>query len=308
LAAKVARKPCASSPNRKTFASLNDFGVVGPLPLSIPTDEEYKSALTDLNDLIKGAFQLSVWLTGLKGDTRKRIASILFAKINLCALSITKLLPPDSKSHVAKEMERERFCDVSSVASLCRNLIEASNRLYYFAVEPVTQNEAKMRLKIHEYHAICAHKAIMTFLNLDKERCAELSDELSELKTELKGFSEFEKIPTQVQKRIFAGKQGEALSQPEIAKRRGRNEGTFRADYKYLSSHIHSDAFSLLDLEMGKAGGPMTDETRERLVAMTREATNYLALTLLDMNKLFPQFTMSAQGLVKARSFVERLR
>jgi hypothetical protein len=278
------------------------------LPLSTPTNEEYKTALTDLNDLIKAAFQLSVWLTELKGDTRKQIASILFAKINLCALSITKLLPPDSKAYVAREMEGERFCDVSSVASLCRNLIEASNRLYYFSVESVTQNEAKMRLKIHEYHAICVHRAIMKFLNLNEEGCKELNSELAELKLELKGFAEFKRLPAHIQKRIFEGKQGEAFSQAEIAKRRGRDEKAFKADYKYLSSHIHSDAFSLLDLGMGKAGGPMTDETRERLVAMTREATNYLALTLLDMNELFPQFKMSVEGLAKARSFVKRLR
>jgi len=276
--------------------------------LPIPTDEEYQIALTDLNDLIKGAFQLSVWLTNLTGDTRKQIASILFAKINLCALSITKLLPPDAKSHAGKKIERERFCDVSSVASLCRNLIEASNRLYYFAVESVTEGEARMRLKIHEYHAICAHQSIMKFLGLDEERCKELNSELAELRLELKGFAEFKKIPTHIQMRIFEGKQGEALSQAEIAKRRGRNEGAFREDYKYLSSHIHSDAFSLLDLEMGKAGGPMTNETRERLVAMARETTNYLALTLLDMNRLFPRFKMSPEGLAKARSFVERLR
>jgi hypothetical protein len=180
--------------------------------------------------------------------------------------------------------------------------------LYYFGVESITEDEAKMRLKIHEYHAICGHKALMTFLNLDEGRRKELSSELAELKRELQGLSDFKKIPTHIQKRIFAGKQGEALSQPEIAKRRGRNEGAFKADYKYLSSHIHSDAFSLLDLAMGKAGGPMTDETRERLVAMAREATSYLALTLLDMNRLFPQFKMSAQGLAKARSFIERLR
>jgi hypothetical protein len=276
--------------------------------LLIPTHEEYDTALSDLNVLIKGTFQLSVWLTELKGDTRKRIVSILFAKINLCALSITKLLPPDSKSHAAKEMERERFCDVSSVASLCRNLIEASNRLYYFSVEPVREEEAKMRLKIHEYHAVCGHKAIMKFLNLDEQRRKELDRELAKLKVELEALEQFQKLPANIKKRIFEGKQGEALSQPEIAKRRGRNEGAFRADYKYLSSHIHSDAYSLLDLQMGKAGGPMTDETRKRLVAMAREVTNYLALTLLDMNGLFPQFKMSPEGLAKARSFVDRLR
>ncbi len=205
-------------------------------------------------------------------------------------------------------MERERFCDVSSVASLCRNLIEASNRLYYFAIEPASEEETKMRLKIHEYHAVSGHTAIMKFLNLDEQLRKELDREVAELKVELEELGQFQKLPANVKKRIFEGKQGEALSQPEIAKRRGRDEGAFRADYKYLSSHIHSDAFSLLDLEMGKAGGPMTDETRERLVAMAREAANSLALTLLDMSRLFPQFKMSAEGLAKARSFVERLR
>jgi len=273
--------------------------------LLIPSHEDYDIALIDLNDLIKGTFKLSVWLIKLKGDTRKRIASILFAKINLCALSITKLLPPDSKSHAAEEMERERFCDVSSLASLCRNLIEASNRLYYFAIEAVAEEEAKMRLKIHEYHAVCGHKAIMKFLDLNKQRRTELDQDLAQLKVELEGLGTFQELPAHVKKRIFEGKQGEAVSQAQIAKRRGRNEGAFKADYKYLSSHIHSDAYSLFDLMNGKAGGPITEETRERLVALVREATNYLALTLLDMNVLFPQFKMSDAGLKRARSLVQ---
>jgi len=276
--------------------------------LPIPTDEEYDAALTDLNHLIKGAFQLSVWLTKLTGDTRKQIASILFAKINLCALSITKLLPPDAKSHVAKEIERERFCDVSSIASLCRNLIEASNRLFYFAVEEIPEAEAQMRLQIYEYYGVRAQKAILKFLNGSQEILKELSNDLAQLKIGLEGSTTFQNLPSHVKKRILDGKQGETLSQPEIAKRRGRNEEAFRADYKYLSSHVHSDAFSLVDLTLRKAGGPITNETRERLVAMMREAANYLGLTLLDMNSLFPQFKMTDAGLKKARSFVERLR
>ena len=276
--------------------------------MQIPTNEEYTAALTDLNDLIKGAFQLSVWLTKLTGDARKQIASILFAKISLCALSITKLLPPDAKPHVAQQIERERFCDVSSIASLCRNLIEASNRLFYFAVEQISEDEAKMRLQIYEYYGVCAQKAILKFLNGSEETLNELGDELDRLKAEFEASAVFQKLPTRIRRRILDGKQGEALSQPEIAKRRGRSEQAFRADYKYLSSHIHSDAFSLVDLALGKAGGAMTDKTRERLVRMMRETTNYLALTVLDMNSLFPQFKMTKAGLQKARSFVERLR
>src|SRR5205823_14370131 len=97
------------------------------------TDEVYGIALREFNDLIRSTFKLSVRLRKLTGDTRKQIASAMFAKVNLCALSITKLLPPDSKvlsPQETVEMKPEKFCDISSVASLCRNLIEASNRLY----------------------------------------------------------------------------------------------------------------------------------------------------------------------------------
>ena len=114
--------------------------------------------MIDLNDLIKASFKLSFWLKDLTGDTRKQIAAILFAKINLCALSITKLLPPDCAFVVGEEIERERICDVSSVASLCRNLIEASNRLFYFSVEQIPIDEAKMRLNIYEYSGAIALK------------------------------------------------------------------------------------------------------------------------------------------------------
>ena len=278
--------------------------------LKVPTEEDYKAALVDLNDLLKATFQLSVWLTSLKGDTRKQIAAILFAKINLCGLSITKLLPPDSKilaPENTKEINRERFCDISSVASLCRNLVEASNRLYYFAIEKAAEDEIRMRLKIHEYHAVVAHRTILRFLNRSNDRLQELEDDLRMLRAELQQFREFRTLSKTVKKRILEGRQGEALAQSEIAKRRGLNGSAFKADYKYLSSHIHSDAYSLLDLQLdNKVRGAMTVQIRERLLAMAREATYYFALTLRDMHELFPQFPMTREGSEKLAALINR--
>src|SRR5258708_6811838 len=89
------------------------------------SNEDYLAALRDFNGLLHATFQLSVKLNELRGDSRKQIASALFAKINLGALSITKLLPKDSEilpRDRTIKMDPDRFCDLSSIASLCRNL------------------------------------------------------------------------------------------------------------------------------------------------------------------------------------------
>ena len=86
------------------------------------SNEDYLATLKDFNGLLHATFQLSVKLNELVGDSRKQIASALFAKINLGALSITKLLPKDSEilpRDKTVEMDPDRFFDVSSIGSLC---------------------------------------------------------------------------------------------------------------------------------------------------------------------------------------------
>ena len=166
-----------------------------------------------------------------------------------------------------------------------------------------------MRLKIHEYQVVLADRDFMEILGTNKSRRDELDSEVSLIKAEIEGFREFKILSHDVRSAILRGRKGETLSQAQIVERRQLNQKQFTADYKYLSSHVHSDAFAVFDLMIGgKAGGPMTEETRERLVTMMQEATSYLAITLLDMTTLFPQFKLTDEGLKKAESFVARLR
>jgi hypothetical protein len=117
----------------------------------------------------------------------------------------------------------------------------------------------------------------------------------------------FQKLDTWTKKQILDGRKTATISHRDIAIRRGLAADQFSADYRHLSGHVHSDAYGLLDLLSGKKlGGPMTDEIRESLFAMIREATRYLAMTCQDMMQLFPDFQMTADGVEKIRQFTSR--
>ena len=66
------------------------------------------------------------------------------------------------------------------------------------------------------------------------------------MRAEIHTFEEYKALTPRIQKQISDGWIGEHLSQAEIVERRGRDVKVFRADYKYLSSHIHSDPYSLM--------------------------------------------------------------
>jgi hypothetical protein len=274
------------------------------------SNEDYIAALKDFNGLLHATFQLSVKLNQLVGDSRKQIASALFAKINLGALSITKLLPKDSEILPREKtvvMDPDRFCDVSSIASLCRNLVEASNLLYYFGIEEVSAEEIQFRLQIGDYQAVKGSIAVFHLVNYKGECLEESQQELAKLKTALESSPAFMKLASWTRKQILDGRTAATISHREIASRRGLAADQFSADYRHLSGHVHSDAYALLDLLAGrKLGGPMTVEIRESLLAMIREATRYLAMTCQDMMGLFPEFQMTAEGLEKIRQFTSR--
>lgn len=271
------------------------------------SNEDYVAALKDFNGLLRETFELSVKLNDRVGKSRKQIASALFAKINLGALSISKLLPKDSMVLPREEtlvMAPDKFCDVSSIASLCRNLVETSNFIFYFGVEEVTVEEVSFRLQIADYQAVKGTIAIVPLTNGNPNHVEELRDDVAALKTALESSPLFQELDAQTKRQILDGRKAATISHRDIATRRGLAADQFTADYRHLSSHVHSDAYSLLDLLAGgKLGGPMTDEIRERLFAMIHEATRYLAMTCQDMMRLFPEFSMTAEGLEKIRQF-----
>jgi hypothetical protein len=273
-------------------------------------NSDYREAKRELDGVVRAGFQLSKMLLGRpSANSREHLAATYLAKINLGVLSFTKLLPvEDAVPHGADELDASQFCDISSLASLCRNLIEAANRLFYFCIEAVSEHEFSMRIKIHEYHAVHGHLGISKKVGLNPKRVAELEADLDGLKSELEQMPSFAALKKEVKNHILMGRWGEALTQPEIAEKRGRNRLRFLADFKFLSSHIHSDSYSLFDVRMrSMAGGVMTDELREFTSNLIKEVTAYYASVLLDLSGLFTQFRLSTEGIEKLRAFAARL-
>ena len=270
---------------------------------------EYETAKRELSGLVHASFQLSRRILGRQsGIPREHLASTFLAKTNLGALSFTKLLPTEREvSEIATGIEADQFFDVSSLASLARNLIEGSLRLFYFCIEPVSPDEFAMRLKIHEHHAVHKHLSISRRVGLNATRLKKLETELTALQAELNAMPLFAALKREVQNHIFKGRWGEASTLPDIAEKRGLNRQQFLADYKYLSSHSHSDAYSLFDVRMrSTAGGLMNDESRSFTTNLISEASAYVAIVMLDVSSLFPEFRMSPEGDQKVRSFAAR--
>src|SRR5437667_6439730 len=169
------------------------------------SNEDYIAALKDFNGLLQATFQLSVKLNQLVGDSRKQIASALFAKINLGALSITKFLPKQAEILPREEtlvMDPDRFCDVSSIASLCRNLVEASDLLYYFGIDEASAEEIHLRLRIGDYQAVKGAIAVFHLANYRGEHLEELQQELGKLKTALEISPAFMELDSRTRNQI----------------------------------------------------------------------------------------------------------
>jgi len=81
---------------------------------------------------------------GIKTDGRGMRAMKIFTRQTLSAISLLKLLPFNK--------DEDEFWDISSYASITRNIIECYLNLYYFGTENVSESEAELRFFLLQYH------------------------------------------------------------------------------------------------------------------------------------------------------------
>lgn len=127
-------------------------------------------------------------------------------------------------------MDPDRFCDVSSIGSLCRNLVEASNLLYYFAIEDVSAEEIQLRLQIADYQAVKGAIEVSHLINYEGKHVEELQQELAKLKTTLETSPAFMALVSSTRRQILEGRKAATISHREIASRRGLAADQFSAD------------------------------------------------------------------------------
>lgn len=229
--------------------------------------------ISDFNLLTEISYDLSQQFDGVITDCkRRRLSTYFLAKTVPGCMSLLKILPTESQ--ISNE---EIYLDFSSISSLSRNLIEATNLHWYYCIDAVGEEEIDFRFLLYDYHDSVTLLKIFQSLKFTLEDIEQLESERDILKEKLKEHSYFLSLDKDMKRNIVKGRKSSILSQVEIAEKRGLNVGEFNGIYKLLSNHVHSTPSSIRSVVHARTGSQEMD------LAFTGLILNYVASLLANM-------------------------
>jgi hypothetical protein len=267
--------------------------------------ESYRKHLKTFSLLTRDAFELSIYLSSVFGSNTEEFSNenfgflSIFTKIALHANSILTLLPKDAPKELYGT-EHFRVIDLSSIASLTRDIIDADNTLFYLFTERVDDSEREFRLLLFGLHG---HMRQRELVNLIGGSHHSISAKIDVLRNQLKANSFFTILErdmaenTQRGKRakdIFKRTGGEIenikdsvfLTRKQITEVRGMDLSSFDAIYMLLSSHVHS---FLMGTSFVGSAIISSEESLLMLFLTLKNASFYLCLAMIDTTILFPE-------------------
>ena len=266
--------------------------------------QEYKRYLANFSLLTKESFELSIQMSELLLNFREVsnddvsnddfLLLSLFSKIALNADSILTLLPKgDPRSFIGTE--NSKFLDLSSIASLSRDVIDASNALFYLFTERVGDSEHEFRVLLFGLHGWMRQKEFIESVGgPNQEMLFNVSIEVDKFKNQLEANSFFKGLEGEKVKRIFKRTEGRIenvkaamfLTRREITRIRGIDLSFSDAIYMFFSSHVHS---FLMSVSLVGQTITLSEKSLLFLLLTIKYAAYYLGLSLVDATMLFPE-------------------
>jgi len=161
-------------------------------------------------------------------------ATAVLSKICLTATSIEALY----RNHEAGTLPT---LDHSSIAILCRTIIEAGI-MYWYLTEEVSEEEWKFRLQVLKIHDAAARVRFWKPLmpdEVDKERAA-----LKQLREELKALPPLERYAEQAQNKLAGGQTVYVDGMRAVVRAMNIDEEYYDGIYNYLSAQAHASPIS----------------------------------------------------------------
>jgi hypothetical protein len=235
--------------------------------------DDLEELIGDFNLLTEIAYDLSQQFDGVTTDCkRRRLSTYFLAKTVPGCMSLLKILPTESQIY-----NEEIYLDFSSISSLSRNLIEATNLHWYYCVDEVNEGEIDFRFLLYDYHDSVTLLKIFQSLEFTLEDIEQLESERDILKEGLKKHPHFTSLENDMKRNVVKGRKSSILSQVEIAEKRGLNVGEFNGIYKLLSNHVHTTPSSIKSVVYSRA------HTKEMDLTFTGLILTYVASLLANM-------------------------
>lgn len=217
----------------------------------------------------------------IKTDGRGIRAVKIFTRQTLTAISLSKLLPRPSQ-FTASEYD---LWDISSIASLTRNLLEGYLNLHFWGLEKISDSEAELR-----FFLLQLHKNIEWY-NLRKDEIEEIElKEYEEAIAEQKDWvKNHDYLPN-----LTSDQRKKALHFSEMYKIKLDFETALpicknlRHDYRLLSNLVHPLPLSIERINNERGRGLANDIDVSYCIMCIMIARKYLAASAIGIVENFP--------------------
>lgn len=242
--------------------------------------EEYKSRFLDLKKLIDCSEIISNYNAGKKVDSDLEILSLIFIKNIAHAKSLILLAPKQPFNNTEIEL-----WDLSSLAAICRCIIDGYYKFYYIGIEDVDIETKNFRLILWDYHSEYRRLEKLKLIKAEKKKISQIEKILNEIKGMLLKNSYFMSLNKKLQSNLIDGNKAVLYSNIELSSKIGIDKNYYKAIFMFLSSYIHSLPFSIDQLLNFRANN---EQSLNQIKIILEYATIYLSLTLLDFLEIFP--------------------
>ncbi len=213
---------------------------------------------------------------GIQTDGRGMRAMKIFTRQTLSTISLLKLLPSVNKT--------DEIWDITSFASIKRNIIECFINLYYFGTEKVSESEAELRFFLLQYHKN------NEWFNIRKKSLSpieykEFDDGLRFEKERLKNHPFLEHLELEEKNRTLKGY--------EIYKSKSFFEkelivcNSLREHYRLLSNLVHPLPLSVERTNNINGRGMDSEADLNYFLICIMLSRKYLAATLIEIRNKF---------------------
>jgi hypothetical protein len=195
--------------------------------------EFYVTQLNIFTDATEKAIISSHAATGIDAGPRRYWASVLFIKLCTTSVSILWLCPQSQLNQDGTHW------DFASIATLARNLFECALQFFYFAIEPISDEEWKARLTVMQLHDCMERSRMFQAFDPNHSDLTGFAKQAEELREILQKNTYFRALPEKLQKNLLKGVRSSILTQDEILTKMGQTTTTIRGYYRFLSSQSH---------------------------------------------------------------------
>jgi hypothetical protein len=240
-------------------------------------------SLEKLESLVDFSSSLSMRTQDRRCTWEQQEISLAFARVCITALSFLRLIPGSSWFSEPKGLA---IWDISSAASLVRNVMEGYYVMVYLAIPNYPAEHPDFKRLLWLYHEAFERKQMISISLPSSTNLPLVEGLLAAAEVELKASPFFQVQKQRRQDEFLGGKDFMLLSKVDLSKTAGISERYFRAEYKKCSAFAHSAPFSLNQLGAFSAGSP---ESVALFRSLVRTTSAYIAFALRDFAKVFSE-------------------